>query len=81
MHPNFFSWAQLKTLFFNAGAATPRLRSTSSCQLPQPVAVVDLANRLLRVKHARFGSVDRESNYLVDAASAAPGAVEFLPET
>ncbi len=80
VHPNFFSWAQVKTLFFAAGAADPRaLIHVLHANYRNGGAVVDLANRLLRVKQLRFGSVDRESNYLVDTASSAPGSVEFLP--
>ena len=43
-------------------------------------AVTDLANTLLKIKQARFGSIDRESNFLVRSASAAmPGAVTLCP--
>ena len=80
VHPNFFSWAQVKTLFFTAGAADPRaLIHVLRANYRNGGAVVELANRLLRVKQLRFGSVDRESNYLIDTASSAPGSVEFLP--
>ena len=41
-------------------------------------AVTGLANRLLKIKQARFGSVDRESNFLVKCASAAAGEVRLL---
>jgi hypothetical protein len=41
-------------------------------------AVTGLANRLLRIKQARFGSVDRESNFLVRCASGAAGAAQLL---
>ena len=37
-----------------------------------------LANRLLKIKQARFGSVDRESNFLVKCASGAIGAVQLV---
>ncbi|MFY8083674.1 MAG: UvrD-helicase domain-containing protein, partial [Rubrivivax sp.] len=67
VHPNFFSWAALKSLFWHglAGDAAQR----QPLQLLQANyrntrAVTDLANRLLKIKQARFGSVDRESNFL-----------------
>ena len=41
-------------------------------------AVTVLANRLLKIKQARFGSVDRESNFLVKCASHAAGEVRLL---
>jgi ATP-dependent exoDNAse (exonuclease V) beta subunit len=37
-----------------------------------------LANRLLKIKQARFGSVDRESNFLVRSTSAVAGEVRLL---
>jgi len=37
--------------------------------------VTELANRLLKIKQARFGSVDRESNFLVRSTAADAGRV------
>ena len=81
VHPSFFSWSQLKTLFFTAEALDPRafihlLRTNYR----NAARVTELANRLLRIKQRRFGSIDRESNYLVETASSEPGAVEFLAD-
>jgi hypothetical protein len=39
-----------------------------------------LANRLLLVKHARFGSIDQESNYLVRCNADGVGSAELLPD-
>jgi hypothetical protein len=44
------------------------------------LSVTNLANRLLLIKNARFGSIDRESNYLVRCVSEKKGNVEFLAE-
>lgn len=79
VHPNFFSWAQLKTLFFSSadldpGALVHVLRSNYR----NAGVVNELANRLLRVKQRRFGSIDRESNYLVETATPDAGTVEFF---
>jgi hypothetical protein len=78
VHPNFFSWAALKSLFWQglAGEAAQR----QPLQLLQAnyrntQAVTALANRLLKIKQARFGSVDRESNFLVRSTAAEPGQV------
>lgn len=78
VHPNFFSWAALKSLFWKGLAGEPAQRQP--LQLLQANyrntrAVTALANRLLKIKQARFGSVDRESNFLVRSTAAEPGQV------
>ena len=45
------------------------------------VNVTEVANRLLKLKHARFGSVDRESNYLVRSNAETAGTVLLLADT
>ena len=81
VHPNFFSWAALKSLFWHglAGDAAQR----QPLQLLQANyrntrAVTDLANRLLKIKQARFGSVDRESNFLVRSTAPEAGRVVLV---
>jgi len=81
VHPNFFSWAALKSLFWHglAGDAAQR----QPLQLLQANyrntrAVTDLANRLLKVKQTRFGSVDRESNFLVRSTAPEAGRVSLV---
>ncbi|OGA49660.1 MAG: hypothetical protein A3G24_07450 [Betaproteobacteria bacterium RIFCSPLOWO2_12_FULL_62_13] len=79
VHPNFFSWAQLKTLFFTTSALDPAsLVHVLRTNYRNAAGVNDLANRLLRIKQRRFGSIDRESNYLVETASREAGVVELL---
>jgi hypothetical protein len=79
VHPNFFSWAHLKTLFFTRSSLDPAsLVHVLRTNYRNAVGVNDLANRLLRIKQRRFGSIDRESNYLVETASREAGAVELL---
>ena len=81
VHPNFFNWAALKSLFWQglAGDAAQR----QPLQLLQANyrntrAVTDLANRLLKIKQARFGSVDRESNFLVRSTAPEAGSVALV---
>jgi hypothetical protein len=81
VHPNFFSWAQLKTLFWNDEERAGRngiqvLRANYRNAAP----VNRLANRLIKLKQRRFGSIDRESNYLVQSQSPRQGGVSFLPQ-
>jgi hypothetical protein len=82
VHPNFFSWAKVKTLFWqqegqDAPAELVRILNANFRNSPQ---VTELANRLLRIKQARFGSVDRESNYLVRSCGPAQGRAVLLAD-
>ena len=74
VHPNFFSWASVRALFRQApreetaDAAATRDISVLQANFRNTRAVTGVANRLLKIKQARFGSVDRESNFLVKCA-------------
>ncbi len=83
VHPNFFSWAKVKTLFWRQqgeGAPTDLIRILNANFRNSP-QVTEVANRLLHIKHARFGSVDRESNYLVRSCGPTLGRVGLLKDT
>lgn len=82
VHPNFFSWGRLKSWFFKqSGLAVDtgilRILYTNYRNAQQ---VTELANRILRLKRARFGSLDRESHYLVRSSSTLAGKVWLLPD-
>ena len=81
VHPNFFSWASVRALFLETPAdETPTARDVAVLQanFRNTRAVTRVANRLLKIKQARFGSVDRESNFLVKCASTVEGEVRLL---
>jgi hypothetical protein len=82
VHPNFFSWAHLKSFFFEHGEVAARditrILQANYRNAPQ---VTELANRLLRLKQRRFGSIDRESHYLVESAGTTTGQVVYLNDT
>ena len=81
VHPNFFSWAALKSLFWQGLAVDAAQRQPLKllrANFRNTRAVTALANRLLKIKQARFGSVDRESNFLVRSTSAVAGEVRLL---
>jgi len=79
VHPNFFSWSQVKTLFWqDAELAQRQQLSILRSNFRNANATTELANRILKIKHQRFGSIDRESNYLIQASSATQGAVQLL---
>ena len=81
VHPNFFSWAQVKQLFWNEPALAERqeLRILAS-NFRNGREAARVANQLLKIKQRRFGSIDRESNYLVRAVGAEAGSVHLLAD-
>ncbi|MGX9687038.1 AAA family ATPase [Deinococcus wulumuqiensis] len=81
VHPNFFSWAAVKSLLYKDPALGERQKiSVLQANFRNSRQVTGVANDILKVKHARFGSVDRESNFLVRAVAAEGGSVTFLPD-
>lgn len=80
VHPNFFAWSTVKSLLY----ADPQLAERQAIRVLRAnfrnaSQVTQVANDLLKIKHARFGSVDRESNFLVKAVANDKGSVSFLP--
>jgi len=81
VHPNFFSWSALKSLFWrDASLAAQHPLSVLTVNYRNARAITRVANALLKIKHTRFGSIDRESNHLVQAASDTAGQVRLLPD-
>ena len=79
VHPNFFSWSRVKQLFWHNPALAERQElKVLSANFRNGQRATDAANRLLKIKHSRFGSVDRESNYLVQSTGGEAGAVELV---
>ena len=66
VHPSFFAWSGIKSLLLSEGASAER---QSLCVLDvnyrSAGTITEVANRLLKTKHLRFGSVDRETTALV----------------
>jgi len=81
VHPNFFSWSKVKSLFFKDMGETRTIYRILTTNYRNSRKVTGLSNRLLRIKNARFGSVDRESTYLVDTRSQEEGEVHLLEDT
>lgn len=81
VHPNFFSWAKVKSLFYTTDFVdTGRVTRILQTNYRNNAKITELANRLLKIKQRRFGSIDRESNYLVHSVSANSGEVALLAE-
>ena len=83
VHPNFFSWSTLKSFFYKQeGLDTPaELIRILHNNYRNSANVTEVANRLLKLKNARFGAVDRESNYLVRSHAETSGTVLLLADT
>ena len=79
VHPNFFAWNRVKTLFWrDAELAARQPLHVLRANFRNGRLVTQVANRLLKIKHRRFGSIDRESNFLVEATGADEGLVTLL---
>ncbi|MFS2016263.1 UvrD-helicase domain-containing protein [Massilia sp. CT11-108] len=82
VHPNFFSWGKVKSLFWH----DPELAERQQLQVLRAnfrngKQVTRIANTLLKIKHRRFGSIDRESNFLVEAVKQDEGAASLLTDS
>jgi len=76
VHPNFFSWSKVKSLFWRGlGEASPSAVHVLGVSYRNSEAVTHAANRILRLKQARFGSIDRESNELMRPVPGEKGSV------
>ena len=81
VHPNFFSWSQVKTLFWRDPDIAQRQElRVLTANFRNGTEATRVANTLLKIKQKRFGSVDRESNYLVQAVGGEAGQVILLPD-
>lgn len=72
----------MRTLFWHGlvgDAAQHQALSVLQANFRNTRAVTDLANSLLKIKQTRFGSIDRESNFLVKSASSQDGQVRLVP--
>ena len=82
VHPNFFSWASVKSLFFeHQSLAAGREITILRANYRNAVEITMIANQLLRMKTARFGSVDRESQYEVVAQPTLHGGVDLMKDS
>lgn len=78
VHPNFFSWSKVKSLFWERLGAGEQQVSVLKVSYRNAPEVTRVANAVLALKHARFGSIDRESNTLLEPVPGEPGEVRGL---
>ena len=81
VHPNFFSWSQVKSLFWNDPTLAERQElRVLTANFRNGLEATRVANQLLKIKQRRFGSIDRESNFLVQAVGGEAGQVALMPD-
>ncbi|HCN67816.1 MAG TPA: hypothetical protein DIT03_05990, partial [Candidatus Accumulibacter sp.] len=81
VHPNFFSWSQVRSLFWKDPKIAERQQlRVLSANFRNGLEATRVANQLLKIKHRRFGSIDRESNFLVQAVGGDTGQVALIPD-
>jgi hypothetical protein len=78
VHPNFFSWSHIKTQFYQNAIPGDIIRILHT-NFRNSIKVSAAANLILKIKNVRFGSIDKESNYLVKTVSEQPGEIVLLP--
>ncbi|MCK5137837.1 MAG: UvrD-helicase domain-containing protein [Bacteroidales bacterium] len=80
VHPNFFSWTNVKSMFYTQALTGNEIQFLRSNYRNSP-GITDIANKLLKIKNARFGSIDRESTYLVESVADTGGEVQLLTDS
>lgn len=81
VHPNFFSWRQVKSLFWkDPELANLQELRVLTANFRNGLEATRLANRLLKIKQLRFGSIDRESNFLVQSVGGEAGQVALMAD-
>lgn len=81
VHPNFFSWSKVKSLFWRDDATAVRQEiKVLRANFRNGREPTRVANALLKIKRCRFGSIDRESNFLVEAMTGDAGTVTVLAD-
>jgi len=80
IYSNFFSWSKIKTLLQNSDMEEQNIKILKQ-NFRNSQKIAEISNNLLKIKQLRFGSIDRESNYLVETVSEKKGAIHFYKAT
>ncbi len=75
IYSNFFSWTKLKTMLFKTDENSQI--SILSENYRNSKSITEISNKLLKIKQLRFGSIDKESNYLIETISKKDGEIFF----
>ncbi|HFT0976655.1 TPA: hypothetical protein ACHUC0_005362, partial [Escherichia coli] len=74
------SWSSLKSLFFRRHQGNEAAINILQANYRNGHHVTALANRLLRLRQARFSSIDRESHHFVRSCGQTEGVVRLLED-
>lgn len=80
VHPSFFSWSSLKSLFFRQQQGNDVVVTILQANYRNGHHVTALANRLLRFRQVRFGAIDKESHYFIRSCGQTDGVVRLLED-
>jgi hypothetical protein len=79
VHPNFFSWSRVKSFFFaRDDDVGPRIIRVLRTNFRNAQNITTAANTLLSLKQRRFGSIDKESNFLVESVADERGFIAVV---
>jgi len=82
VHPNFFSWSGLKSMLYKSESfQAKKVTRILQSNFRNSKVITELSNKLIRIKQKRFGSIDRESTYLMNSLSEDAGEIVFLKDT
>ncbi|SFV54690.1 ATP-dependent DNA helicase UvrD/PcrA/Rep, epsilon proteobacterial type 2 [hydrothermal vent metagenome] len=81
VHPNFFSWSHLKTMLFKTNKKQLNILKVLQTNYRNSPKITELSNNLLKIKNLRFGSIDKESTYLINSISKNEGSVNFYKDS
>ena len=80
IYSNFFSWSQLKTMLYKDKTIDAPITVLQE-NYRNSKNITKVANDLLKIKQLQFGSIDKESNYLIKTKSELEGNVHFYEAT
>jgi len=80
IYSNFFSWSHLKTMLYKDKTINAPITVLQE-NYRNSKNITKVANDLLKIKQLQFGSIDKESNYLIETKSSLEGKVHFYKAT
>ncbi len=82
VHPNFFSWSGLKSMLYKSeDLEAKKITRILQSNFRNSKTITEISNKLIKIKQKRFGSIDRESTYLMSSLSEDKGEIVFLKDT
>jgi hypothetical protein len=79
LYANFFSWTKLKAMLLKESQDSKVIILKENYRNSKQITM--LSNQLLEIKQLRFGSIDKESNYLSNTSSNVEGSIHYIIES